>query len=93
MCPDPSSSCKGCDSETTITHTSLSSSEYEAMWLNQRMVWRNLAGRGPPTAPNTATSACDGTYLKKHDGRVDNKTRGRKGGGENKHKCLTYPSM
>ena len=21
MCPDPSSSCKGCDSETTITHT------------------------------------------------------------------------
>ena len=63
-----------------LTHTSLSSSEYEAMWLNQRRVWRNLAGGGPPTAPNTATSACDGTYLKKHEGRVDDKTREREGG-------------
>jgi len=65
------------------------------MWLNQRRVWRNFAGGGPPTASNTATSACDGTYLKKHEGWVDNRTRER----EEKLNTntfledLTYPSM
>lgn len=59
-----------------ITYTSLSSSEYEAMWLNQRRAWRNLAGGGTPTATNIATSACDGTYLGGTEGKERRKVVG-----------------
>lgn len=48
---------------------------YDLMWLYQRSAWHRSAGGGPETASNTATSACDGTNLRRESRRLQRPAR------------------